>query len=259
MIVTEKIIDKLQKLIKQEQSARHIGNLAEAEAFATKIQEFLLNYQLSMSDIQIEYEAENESVDKEEIHPRDVGQQLGFGNISWQVSLLKNIALSNNCKNIVSRNSNIQYVVGMNTDRQIVIALYAYFVQLAQDICNLEFESHKLTWEYPSQESTGKKRSYTLIWKKSWLEGFADSVGNRLYLAYLKAIKEVEEDQQQGLIHLRDKEALSKKYIEDNTVSKKRSISSNKNYGAYQSGKEMGNKVSISGKNLEGQKALNAK
>lgn len=258
MVATEKIIDKLQKLIKQEQSARQIGNIAEAEAFATKIQEFLLNYQLSMSDIQIEYEAKNEEVDQEEIHPRDIGQQLGFGNIAWQVILLKNIAVSNNCKNIVSRNSNVQYVVGMNTDRQIVITLYAYFVRLAQDICNSQFEAHKLTWEYPSQESTGKKRSYTLIWKKSWLEGFSYAVGARLYAAYRKAIEEVEENQHQGLIHLRDKEALAKKYIDDHTVNKKRSISSSKNYGAYQAGKEMGNKVSISGKNLEGQKSISA-
>lgn len=47
----EAIKDKLRKLIAKEASAREIGNLAEAEAFASKIQELMIDYELEMDDI----------------------------------------------------------------------------------------------------------------------------------------------------------------------------------------------------------------
>ena len=41
MSITEKVIDKLRKLIEHEKSARHIGSVAEAESFAARIQELM--------------------------------------------------------------------------------------------------------------------------------------------------------------------------------------------------------------------------
>lgn len=48
------IIEKLRKLIAMEQSARSIGSLAEAEAFASKVQELLSKHKLEMSEIELD-------------------------------------------------------------------------------------------------------------------------------------------------------------------------------------------------------------
>src|SRR5450755_4442787 len=45
------VIELLQKLISHEQSARAIGNTAEADAFAGKIQKLLCDNNLSMADV----------------------------------------------------------------------------------------------------------------------------------------------------------------------------------------------------------------
>lgn len=49
-----KILDKLRKLLLHKQSAEEIGSTAEAEAFAIKIQKLLNEYNLSLSDIDLE-------------------------------------------------------------------------------------------------------------------------------------------------------------------------------------------------------------
>ena len=48
---TTSIIDKLQKLLNHERSARTIGNVAEAEAFAAKISELLFEQRISPASV----------------------------------------------------------------------------------------------------------------------------------------------------------------------------------------------------------------
>ena len=52
----EKIIEKLRKLLNKHESAKDIGNLEEAEAFALKITEMLTKYNLSILDVKAEKE-----------------------------------------------------------------------------------------------------------------------------------------------------------------------------------------------------------
>ena len=46
------IIEKLRKLIAHEKSARSIGNIHEAEAFASRIQTLLDEHKLSMGEVE---------------------------------------------------------------------------------------------------------------------------------------------------------------------------------------------------------------
>ena len=71
-MATDQIIEKLRKLIAHEQSARTIGNIAEAEAFASKIQDLLTAHKLDMSevdfqarDIEIDFFAEWQQYQRE--------------------------------------------------------------------------------------------------------------------------------------------------------------------------------------------------
>lgn len=52
--MNKSIIEKLRKLIRHERSAREIGSIAEAEAFAERIQSLCDEYNLSISEIDID-------------------------------------------------------------------------------------------------------------------------------------------------------------------------------------------------------------
>lgn len=54
-----KILEKLRKLLLHKESAEQIGSSAEAEAFALKIQKLLNQYNLSLSDIDLEERKNN--------------------------------------------------------------------------------------------------------------------------------------------------------------------------------------------------------
>jgi hypothetical protein len=60
-----KMTELLQKLIAHEQSARAIGNTAEAEAFAMKIADLMFRHNLSMSDVEIKQQEQDEPIDRE--------------------------------------------------------------------------------------------------------------------------------------------------------------------------------------------------
>lgn len=253
--MSEKIIDKLAKLIKHEQSARSIGNMHEAEAFAGRIQILLTQHQLSMSDIDIEAETQDvEQVGKQGINPRDIGQKFTGKRIQWQITLLKWIAKTNNCSTLITQGSNFQTVVGFNADRQNVVAVYSYFVKLAQELCETHFTVHKMSPEYQAYMAddfnwVGEKRAYSRTWKRSWLEGFVAAVTNRMWVTYSDTLKVAEDQNQcQGLVHLRNKQALVKDFMNNGNYKNISQSKAGVNSSAYGQGKAVGNGVALSGK-----------
>lgn len=61
----EKILDKIKKLLKKSESAKDIGSIEEAEAFAAKVQELLAKYNLELSQINTDDEQYGDNVEHE--------------------------------------------------------------------------------------------------------------------------------------------------------------------------------------------------
>jgi len=74
----ENIIEKIKKLIKHQQSAEKIGSLNEANAFASKIQKMLNEYNLSMKDITLEELEEKIIQDFMSCRVPSVSKTLGY-------------------------------------------------------------------------------------------------------------------------------------------------------------------------------------
>lgn len=88
---TDKILGKLKKLMLHKESAEKLGSIAEAEAFALKIQKLLNEYNLSLSDINLE--DRKDQVKKEKAD----GKSPGFkGTSSYHV--MRVIAKYNWCR-----------------------------------------------------------------------------------------------------------------------------------------------------------------
>lgn len=187
--VNEKFIDTLRKLINHEKSAREIGNVEEATAFAAKIQSFIDKYNVELSEIDLTVE-ENDI--RSETLVADCKQQ-------WMKFLLINIAEINGCS-VVFRPGGY-HVYGLPMDIELVSTLYEYFCELGIHLQKLGVMRYKLSLEYRRK----RKRTRATV-------SFKDSFG----LGYMKAlIRRLREQRQesycgsQAMIYIGNKLAKS--------------------------------------------------
>jgi hypothetical protein len=163
--MNEKIIDTLRKLINHERSAREIGNVEEAAAFAAKIQSFIDKYNIELSEIDLTVE---QSDVRSETLVADCKQQ-------WMKFLLVNIAEINGCS-ILFRKAGYD-VFGLPMDIELVATLYEYFCTLGLHLQGLGIMSYKLSPEYRRKR---KRTRATLSFKDSFGLGYMDALTRRL-------------------------------------------------------------------------------
>lgn len=177
------VTDKLTKLIAMEQSARTIGNLQEAEAFAAKVQEMLFKYNLSMTDLEIEEQERDEPIDEERIDILKTRQRS-----QWQEMLAEATAASCFCRSYVILGSSRQVFAGRTSDRQAAIALFGYLAASGKSICDTEARKartsnpfgeaakgrDRYSWQVAERDEWARK------WRKSFFIGFALAISTRL-------------------------------------------------------------------------------
>lgn len=139
-MVSSKILETITKLLAHEESARSIGNIEEAAAFASRIQSLLSKYKLEMSEVEL-FQREKEDISDTLVYPGDIGVEAEDHPVMWQFYLALGIAEANNCRLLNTLNSNHHFFVGRRSDREISIRLFSYFVKMAMDCARKEFDS----------------------------------------------------------------------------------------------------------------------
>lgn len=168
MTTSEKELDsikeKIEKLLNKAESAKQIGSLEEAAAFAAKASNLLMKYNLCMSDIG------GKPKDDMEVGRIDLGELHGFNKTEgdWVVQLYNAIAKFNLCRVIkVNMPGHMKIVIigdKFNTETVMYIA-----GQLVNRLKELQRERFK---QYKGTEKKGTfKRSYFIgavngIWDK---------------------------------------------------------------------------------------------
>lgn len=174
---TNPIIEKLRKLIEHERSARHLGSLAEAEAFTSKIQELLTAYNLELASITSDEEAEEGEIASEFVR----GDEYGIGRrgkrCEWLEDLANAVARNCYCENLIVTGSNTQVFVGLPLNRTSAIQTFKYLAGAAQRIADDELEAFKSTKTY---QNSWDKRIEARLWKRSFLVGFAAAISGRV-------------------------------------------------------------------------------
>lgn len=233
-----KIIEKLKKLIRHEQSVRAIGNVGEAKNFAAKIQELLDAHNLSMSQIDID-EAQssmNRSTD---------GQQAIH---EWQKIFINNLAELNGCQCVFQRSS--ISLVGSEEDRLIVFEIYRYFEKLARDFAENNLKEWKLTAEYNRKR---KKLHHSKLFKKSFLLGFVRALLYRFKERHAAAKRAASNEQ--AIIFIGNKLAEANRWIVQNLQIRTTQINQTKHSklkaDAYGKGVRAGNSVALTTKTVE--------
>ena len=130
----ENVIQKIQKLLKLQYNAEKIGSTGEAYQAAKMVRKLLMEYNLSMSDIDTNEEQASVTVTQgEELSGSD-----RYGN-HWKFQLLGVIASNNLCM-AYKRMSGKIFIVGTEDNVAIVQELYKYLVKVFRRLAKEHWE-----------------------------------------------------------------------------------------------------------------------
>lgn len=229
----ENVIDKLQKLINHERSARTVGNIAEAEAFAAKIAELLFAHKLTMSEVEMEAEDRDDPVSEEMIE----GLRA-----PWAGVLAMGVSTASFCKALQSRSG--YAFIGRPTDRVACIAMFRYLATMGKHLSESGLRNYKQTDQYAYESSFRPQIART--WKASFLRGYASAIYRRLE-SERKALTAQAQSAGSSLVFIGKTEAAISQYLCQKYPHLRagRTSSSRVHSGAYAAGKAAGSSVSL--------------
>jgi hypothetical protein len=215
-----KVIDRLQKLINHERSARTMGSVAEAEAFAAKIQALLTENKLSMSEVEFATRENEEPIDWEAVDPSEVGFHGKRQRVGWQILMANGIASVNTCETVLGRGNKL-FFVGRTSDRDVCKVLFLYLLETAKKLA----EKDALANMNEQRDAFIEEKGYYdarcfLAWmqdyRKAWYQGFTHTIVQRLETENERVTKEV--NNEMAMIHLAKDRELIKKEVAENTT-----------------------------------------
>jgi hypothetical protein len=214
MNMENKILERLRLLIAHEKSARTIGSIHEAEAFASKIQAMLDEHKLGMDEVQWTERETQEPIAWQHVNKEDPDFRYSDRRREWQTSLAAAIAKCNGCRAILQNGGGNQlFFVGRTSDRELCKVLFLYLMDLAYDLNELCVKQDKGEQKFKYVNQLQPWQDYDInafnTWmrryKSAWFEGFSDAVCERFHDQYRKMRKQAEDAASNGctaLIHI---------------------------------------------------------
>lgn len=125
------ILKKLRKLIEHEKSAREIGSLAEADAFAAKVSELCDRYRIAVSEVPEAQRADD--IAEADWLPMEAGEKEQNRRSNWQIKLGAGIAHGHFCHLIVFCGLNDLRFVGASADVEVAKAMMTILCRAARE------------------------------------------------------------------------------------------------------------------------------
>ena len=131
----DKIKSRIEKMLRKAESAKEIGSLHEAEVFAKTANKLLMEYNLSMSDINL---GEN----KQNIN--DFGLELKYNKTDgdWMVRLYHTIAKFNLCKVIRIGKTTKIVIIGEKYNVDLVMFISSQLVHVIKSLCSQRWKEY---------------------------------------------------------------------------------------------------------------------
>lgn len=136
----EEILEKLRKLNARAESAAEIGNEAEAQAFAAKVQELLTAYKLSQADIRAGESKPDEPINITYVKWADLGENPRKVRVAWTERLGHFVAQAYYCDWVICGwGGHIGFFVGAETDRKIAVYMYVTLGRFLRKLVEKEY------------------------------------------------------------------------------------------------------------------------
>ena len=134
----QKVIDKIVKLMKKAESAKELGSISEAEAFAEKAQKMLADYNLSRKDL-TQKEAEAEV-----IHDQMPAKVPGIGGKS-SYNVMSVIAYYNWCRvyTMGKTSDNKMIIVGSPENIEVCKYIHSVVMNVLMYVGKVEYKGYK--------------------------------------------------------------------------------------------------------------------
>lgn len=168
----DKILDKLQKIKRHMDSAKEIGNIAEAEVFAGVLQKLLLKHKLDMSDIEFETFEKEQPVAEYFVNWRKHDIKPKRQRIKWVETLASVIAKAHFCRILVHPKSNFITLVGRHEDAAVAEFMLVTLYRAADKMSEKADYHHRL-------ECKRERREIGHGFRESWLAAFVTRLMNR--------------------------------------------------------------------------------
>ncbi len=160
--VPEKILAKIQKLLKLQESAEKIHSEGEAFHAASAVRRLLTEYNLQLADV-IE---SGEKPDIKMTESKRINYDSDFGS-TWKRTIMATICKYNYCQTVQVRFSTKMFIIGMEDNVNVCKSLYDYLTKTARRLAGERFEA--VLNIHPHLSSFKDKRTFI----RSYLEGFA--------------------------------------------------------------------------------------
>jgi hypothetical protein len=238
----EEILSKIKKIKNHEESAREIGNIEEAEAFATMLNRLLIKYRLSMSEVEFEEHRKEDPITTQTLEWEEFGGKNQKKRCAWVEDLASFVCKAYACKMLVYHKSNKLCIVGHETNRQTCIYTIVVLRNAAEKIADREYR------KFYYLAKLRKKIHEAKGFRSSFLAGFVTRIGQRLR-------EEVEtrhtknSTEEVGLIRLNTEASDVKKWMQNNLrVGSVNAISGHSagNSTGYQNGVNAANRLNFS-------------
>lgn len=170
-MVSEKVVEKIQKLKAHAESAQRIGSEAEAEAFASMIQQLLLKYKLSMTDVDLAEERVSDPIGAREVDWQDV--RVRRARVAWMERLADVVARAYFCRMLVHRGSSALTLVGRKSDVDLAEFMLVTLTRAAERIAEREYVA---AFRQDVAGARGFKASFLRAFVERLQERFEDEV-----------------------------------------------------------------------------------
>lgn len=246
----EKVLEKLGKIKAHMESAKEIGNEAEAQAFAAMLQNLLLKHKLEMTDVQYAREMQEEPIVEQrpettfDARRRRVYKDYPDVEVvnrrrGWSEELAAIIADAYSSRILVTPGRSWITFVGHKSN--VAIAEYLYITMLRA----AEKMSDKAAKEFRRNHRAEYGVGATPAgYRESWLDGFCLRIAQRLREERAK----FETPSTQTALVRVNKEALAVKSYMDKFKKNASSLGGNNNFNrsGYEDGKAAANAMNIS-------------
>ena len=162
----EKILDRLAKIKTHAESARKIGSIEEAEAFASMLQRLLTRYKLAMSDIEFEQHERDEPVGQYPVDWEDVAVRRT--RVQWIERLAYIVTKAHFCRYLVHNRSSKITIVGRESDAKVAEYLLVVLVRAVERL------SHAAAYR---SNTTREERGYG--YRTAYIGGFVGRLAER--------------------------------------------------------------------------------
>jgi hypothetical protein len=173
---------KVDKLIRHERSARTLGSTAEADAFAAKVKQLLLDHRIEQRDLSATQHFKGPELGNSQyVHAAEAGLPSRKSRQEWSERLAFASATAFGCELLLQTGSNSVIFRGRKSDRVAAAGLYAELAAKALESCNAVFFLWKRTRvDFAGAHMPAASRSaYSRRWKQSFLLGFSAAVCKR--------------------------------------------------------------------------------